>query len=116
MTKLSELLARVEATTGRDDDLSRALGEVLGATNANGTVNDFTGSTDAALALVDRVLPGQDVSLYRRRTGHTKVELNRWQVLAPQFAFASSSVQASTPSLAILAAVLRALIAQEDTQ
>jgi len=136
--RLSELLARVEAASGKLDD--EALGRLLCATagvqfggTSTGTGDDgsddfsvwsrddqwsFNGyrhrmpdvSLDAALALVERVLPGWGYDItYRAAWGnHTAAVIANDRHAKP---FVSAGKSAA---LALLAALLRALTQQTD--
>jgi hypothetical protein len=72
-------------------------------------VPEYTASIDAALALVERVLPGRHKDLYIDDTGGARFCLGR---------MTSSFVQdrATSPCIAILAALLSALIAKETAR
>jgi len=88
----------------------------------------FTASIDAALALVERVLPGWKVSLF---IGHMTAAKNgdgaRAELIAPgkpkkisasewRWPKVAACYHAQTPALAIVTALLSALIAREPAQ
>ena len=122
MTKLEELLARVEACGERGNfqlecDLGAALGthpnEKRGSLTLQATPPPFTRSLDAALSLAEAKLPGS----------HWRVEKTCER---PALAFRThqftgycgnwgtpSRAEGPTPALALLAAMLKALIAQD---
>jgi hypothetical protein len=123
---LIALRERVVAATGPDRELdiqiSRALGveadwhgelDSLGYNHIRGFcalgMQPLTASIDAALALVERVLPGRHKDLYIDDTGGARFCLGR---------MTSSFVQdrATSPCIAILAALLSALIAKETAR
>lgn len=144
---LAELLQRVEAASGPDQELDRALAVRLigwclhprdrqrddsaqsdtgwtcldcgadswGNTGPTGqrrhaTVPALTASIDAALALVARTCPEAEYDICRRRG------TQRWHVL--WWVTASAywlTFEGATAPLAILAALLKALIASEGT-
>lgn len=116
---LQDLLRRVESAAGPSIDLNADILRSFGWTMAGGHVFDPDGlrefsvplpvaSLDAALALVERVLPGWEfaIEVERSTDGPTiwRVEmgdpLRGWQSEAP------------TPALALCIALLRALIAR----
>jgi len=119
---LKELLARVEKATGADDlldaDISFALGwssrnrDHYEWTEADGTFvqsfmpKPFTASLDASLALVERVLPG--------KAGVVSFGgmWSRADFINAEGVYLHATCR--TPALALLAAVLKALIAKEN--
>ncbi|MCJ2007204.1 hypothetical protein [Methylobacterium sp. J-092] len=125
---MRELLARVEVAEGPDRDLDReihmvlgfAMGKVLhGGTDTMPLWNAYTGSIDAAVALVERTLPG---AVWHVMTDYG--DLNRAKIGPMGRPNASvyrvedrtdfSFGDGDTPPLAICAALLTALIAAED--
>ena len=98
-----ELLARVQKATGPSEDLDWDVYlHVCDHHDFNGGLQAFTRSIDAALALVERVLPGNDV-LVMRDTG-------QWEAnIGPQESFVSFEGKCSNAPLSILAALLAAL-------
>ncbi len=114
-TALHDLLARVEAATGPSKDLDALLYWVLENRRAVATTSspyqrapEFTGSIDAALALVDQLLPGRGYELYK--TG-TPVDAHPyWFVIEPRTR--EKMKRRPTVPLAILAALLKALAVQ----
>lgn len=131
---LTELIARLEAATGPDRVLDRDLYALLedaelrpwrpGARKcwwyargsdrvlqcSDGTAL-YTASIDAALALVERVLPGWLVSIM---IGHGKAvaHVRDKSILAPDKI--EGDGYAVTPALAVLLALLRAVEAEKD--
>jgi hypothetical protein len=125
--ELQELLARVEKAEGPDRAIDRDLINVLGLDWHRGAwwrtadplqpwfsgwvKADVTASLDAALALVERLaMPEPDFDICFRQLGHFEVrwympERGHWRVAS-----------AKTPALALLAALLRALIAQTEAE
>jgi hypothetical protein len=123
-SKLKELLERVEKATGPDRDIDFDLAELLDefafvptfgmAGNwykrpvQYGLTTDvpaYTASIDAAVALVGKVLPGWSWVVGRNDTDSEHMCI---MGDSPQNEFES---EGSSPPLAILAAMLRALIA-----
>lgn len=114
MTDLNELLERVSSATGPDRELDRDICIELAIDMAtdDGAVGwksppHFTASTDAALALVERVLPAGWPDVLREAIS----ELSRrhsWNITFPV------AGQREELSLAILAALLSALISKES--
>ena len=129
---LELLLERVKAASGPDRELDLALGALWSDPPFNLSVNQqrggkppvfkFTASIDAALALVERVLPG-----WFWRAGHVPNQKwdgreyrDNWAHLSRTDASNcdrgdEATGWAATPALAILAALLTALIAQKET-
>lgn len=140
MTDISSLLSRVRAASGPDNDLDIDIGVALAGWRrgrvtldpfsftenpdgdiiygentfwiADGGIQplSFTESIDAAVALVERVLPGCDwkISTLRHRKGFGAD-------LYPSAADAVARADAATAPLAILAALLSALEQKEST-
>jgi hypothetical protein len=132
MTDLTGLLARCEAATDFDRELDRAIGFAIDGwktaeiTRTTGVVSQmidihgdlypdhpgsmypaFTESIDAALALVERMLPGAQ---WGRDTESGEIEL--WYMTVPQQHFRewmTASAKCSTVPLSILVALLKAL-------
>ena len=113
MSDLTELLERVKAATGPDRELDGNIYNALkpdyaawAAMERNTTfffwrdVFPYTGSIDAALALVERKLPGWEWQV--RRTGYAELH-------HPTHHLKDEIGRAATPALAILAALLSAL-------
>lgn len=112
---LSELLARVEKAEAPDLELGRAAANTLlscGVAGANfcATNGNPAASLDAALALLERVLPGCDWTIS-----------NESPIDGPgPFAWVQPAIgegsraYGKTPALALLAAMLTALISKEE--
>lgn len=112
--KLEELLERVEKATTANYNLETSISVALTPELAmRGISPNVTASIDAALALVERVLPGWDwlkksekvISLYRPLTEQEEIE-KAWAVH-------HDGAGPNIP-LAIISALLKALIAQEQ--
>lgn len=131
MTDLQSLLERVEKAEGASSELDEAVAlalcdehrfaQLAGATDGVGCMMyryghhafhsalRVTASLDAALALVERVLPGWAVDITRfSRTGLGRARL--WQNYDGLREYCCD--RAATPALALLAAMLKALISQ----
>lgn len=140
MTDLNELLERVKAATGPDKDIDVALlhlweptHEALrsyderyqtelrdgvfsvwktdGGYSASVPFPRFTSSIDAALALVERVLPGceyEATNLYH--VAMVSLPMNMSMVMDPQ----TARREDNNMPLTILSALLQALISQEQ--
>lgn len=108
LTTLRDLLVRVEAATGPDWELDYGLFRAFAIPGRSNDWNPsagnmFTSSIDAAVALIERVLPHSLIGLSNDRTeGWTaKVRL-------------SCGKRMPDPALALLSALLKALIAREE--
>lgn len=123
MADLKELSERLEKSTGNLDDWrpdgdvntftggeidrwTKALFSVVACTHSDETLlrNALKGSVDAALALVERRLPGRGV------------QINTWVPPSARIFGDKDSTfprEAPTPALAIMRALVAALIAQE---
>lgn len=113
---MKELLARVKAATGPDRELDAAIHAAtnppLRAGMVFGRVPSITASIDAAVAFAVRVLPGWRYDLHSPRMGQT------WEAVLMDGDSASRKIRTGTAAsapLAIVAATLTALIAQEQT-
>lgn len=115
------LLERVKAATGPDRELDRAIGEHFGECDYSGPAHHrplsdwarpYTASIDAALALVERCLPGwvvlidQYPSSWTVNIAHYKTGYGVW---GDDF-----DATAKTGPLAILSALLHALDNQNE--
>lgn len=136
---LVELLARVESATGPDRELNCLLASAIdpeledyepserfpGCLQRNGIPGWTTGaplythSLDAALALVERVLPGsvppprQDMPLWLPRVA--RWFNGKWEATLYRSTDGyTAEGRGPTPALALLAALLKALIADAD--
>jgi hypothetical protein len=131
--ELRDLLARVEAATGRDSLINRDLAVAIGGCvwerrgrdrrewlypigkewfYRRDDADDYTGSLDAALGLVERVLPdaGVKLTVYLRRGAYVRLQGASLPDVIEATSAARNRIEAS--ALALLAALLRALIAQ----
>jgi hypothetical protein len=129
MADVTGLVERLEKATGGprslEKDILRALGYhmrrvpmdsfVYWAKNETGfplvdvlgdDCDNFTASLDAALALVERVLPGWDICLSRVK-GDEAVTWNA--VVGEPDSFSGSEATSPTPALALCLAALKAL-------
>jgi hypothetical protein len=117
---LQELLARVEKAEGPDRELEVRLHSIdpaCGRIPVSQTY--YTASLDAALALVERVLPGSYVELSGpRKYLHIPTPVpNRWKAYIATFNHDGDKTGwAATPALALLAALLRALISTHSEE
>lgn len=122
---LTELLGRLEAAEGADRELDAELAALGGHENAFdgsslaevladpelrewaiawGSIPPATDSLDAALALVERVLPGWGIALQR---------MNGWGAAICETPTADRyHADAPTPAIALLIALVRALISR----
>lgn len=125
MTKqdLSDLLVRVEGATGEDSALSNAVCIATGVAwtekrNDPGFVGEYmrgwypnvTASLDAALALVTRVLPGWSWDTGCSYYPEDGAFVARAWPGPGRLSEGTGNVHAASPSLALLAAMLKALI------
>lgn len=117
---LAELLARVEAAEGADRELDRLIVDTFG-TRPSGIpvcanvlgIGNFTGSLDRAIGICGQMLPGWRRSLL-------EYSATRWEAVlgwnsAGRHDKGPHEVRtgiSSTPALALLAAMLKTLIAQ----
>ncbi len=123
MSDLKELLERVKAATGPSDELDDAIADTLGLWEVTMEAEDmhsqphevrrrdfYSDSIDAALALVEKMLPGWGWSV--ADYGHAGASCSCFLHPAPE---QSSCLHDSgrTPPLAILAALLTAIVAQQ---
>jgi hypothetical protein len=101
---LSDLLARVEGAKGPNFALEEDIDRVVGH---SGLVIPpaYTASVDAALALVERVLPGWEFALQVERPADGPA-IWRVEMGDPLRHWTS---EAATPALALLASMLRAI-------
>jgi len=111
---LSDLLEKVRACEGADREVDRLIVEAFG-TKPSGIpvcanilgIGAFTSSVDAALALVERVLPGWWWAVGQYSGGAASANVSR------DGKRHGPDVMAPTPALALLAALLTALLAEE---
>jgi hypothetical protein len=135
MTSLTELLARVEGATGADRELDADIMIALDPERLNwaeyqaslpcGAPSDtiakerrwrafqYTASIDAALALCERVLPGctWELSLGRDEDGLYYIA----NIQSDDYQSYGNGCLRSTSSLTTVAALLKALISQEQS-
>jgi hypothetical protein len=108
MTPLNELAAMLDAATGPSREIDR---EISFISNWAGPYSPWSSSVDAALALVERLLPGWEWD----------IELNQGVFfcallqIATAYADGTHCADAPTAPIAILKALVAALIAQETT-
>jgi hypothetical protein len=119
MTDLIKRLEEAEAGSRElDCDLAEMLGEVpVDAFRMHGvmtgrygtgpysawTAPNYTTSVDAALALVERVLPGWCWMIERHKNGTVTAGLHEWNAYRE-----ADQLTANTPALALCAAILKA--------
>lgn len=124
---LTELLERVKAATGPDRDLGQDIVEAFGLewcqgrwwlgdvapSHAGKWIKDPTASLDAALTLVERVLPGWAPAI--RRDPRREFD-GLWHAMMVSRANPRTqhATWGHTPALAVLDALLTALVAQGD--
>jgi hypothetical protein len=119
MTDLSTLIARVEAGSGADRDLSFAVYKALGERVAKRagvfafqvfegglwrTMPDLTTDLNAVIALVEARLPGWVYQITTYLGDGASATLDEWNVYDTE----QSEAYAPTPARALLAALLRA--------
>jgi hypothetical protein len=109
---LASLLARVEVATGANYDLEYLIASALEPERLHWlqTPPRYTASLDAALALVERVLPPETSFVLRKSTEgywvRKGIPAGCWGVILND---APGWTVAKTPALALLAALLRAV-------
>jgi hypothetical protein len=108
LAKLDELIARVEKATKPDREIDLALWDVfvrkwtgLPYEAGSAEAGPYTESMDAALGLVERMLPGWSVSIYRYTDSLAQAAVGSQEAYGRH--------EAITPPIAILLALLRAL-------
>lgn len=135
MTDLTALIARVEALSGPDrqvsTDVNRALRQpdvprLTGGIDAAMFTTSphwgphITASLDAVVALAERVLPGWDWSVHSHKQGQTPSYRDAWGGMrAPPVGRVSGILYESngyTPTLALLLALLRAVQADQSKE
>lgn len=112
MTVLEDLLARVEKATGPDDQIDCVIYRTF---NDLGNRPSYTSSIDAAVTLVERVIPGAALRIegtYSTSLADHKKLTWRCQITE---AIMPDELDDSYPTapIAILAAMLKAKIAEE---
>lgn len=107
--EIAELIRRVEAATAGSEELGVAVNEALDIASYITDEGNPTESVDAALALVERVLPGWFGSVDwapPKPTAHLNRDGGPW--------VGTVEAEGATLPLAILATVLRAHAHQEE--
>jgi len=112
------LVERLEKATGPDREIDAAIRAQLGISEGYHAHEFYTASLDAALALVERVLPGWRVQFWQQRSGSWHVRLIR----DAHYALVTTEDEdrtrdgdneiagaRSTPALALCLAALKAL-------
>lgn len=127
MITLSELLERVEKATGADHPLEHEVLLALGAKHDHdwdheywfGEVRllpyDITASIDAAVALVEKKLPGWGWYARKDSEGSHGQGCFAGLTYPKHNNVTPGSATCATPALALIAALLRALIAHNNT-
>lgn len=117
MSDIAALIERVERATGEEDlELSVAILHALDIASYITDDGDPLTSIDAALALVERVLPGWTAWEIRSRARKTLFVAEISRLTGPLSEHSNEELvsgHASTPSLAVLVALLRAVQEQE---
>lgn len=107
-SELAALIARVEAATGPNFDLECHIGSAVEPERMAwcGYPPNYTHSLDAALSLVERVLPGCEVRIDRKEdaTGRASAHRDGGSI---------ASASAPTPALALVLATLKAIQAAQ---
>lgn len=108
MGDLSSLLSRVEEANGPNYALERDIALAFSEPDVQVVVTPVTASLDAALSLCERVLPGWFETIER-------VGPNQWRAILSRREAGHDACygKGRSRSLALLAALLRALISQE---
>jgi hypothetical protein len=127
MTTLKELAAMLDAAAGPAREIDNKIATVLDGWSASDVVGfydlmhthkplpKYTSSIDAALALVERLLPGWAFNVCFRAAGDTTGDDAGWSVeLRRPYEWLPFSTAPTAP-LAILKALVAAMIAQEKT-
>ena len=104
---LKDLERRLAEAKGPNFELERLIAEVVDRESALYRPPNYTASLDAAVSLVERVLPGCTVDL-------TIGALSDAQVMDADAAIHGNAEDAPTPALALCLACVRALIAQGE--
>ncbi len=112
---LQALLSRIKRAEGPDRELDRAIYEATSRPPPAGyrlgpTPASYTASVDASLALVERLLPGQALAVGTMKFDPPGVP---WCCIWTTGGDPKFNGSGATPSLAILAALLTALLAKE---
>ena len=129
MSALKELLERVEKAEGPDRELDGAIADALGLAPDNLTrvsatyyeytpdpdkgwweAGRYTASIDAAVALVEKKLPGCALAIGTMKFIQPGVP---WATIWTTGGDPKWNADAKTPALALIAALLKALIASE---
>lgn len=118
---LTDLLARLEATEGADRELDRTTDNwrmdhemaLSGHTSMSLLAPPYTASLDASLGLVKRVLPGV---LWRVGSLDERAHARLASYGPDGHATLLVNTHATTPALALLCALLKAIIAQEPSK
>lgn len=105
---LQDLLEKVEA--GGDGGYVHAFsGEVFPEPNRQQVVNAYNGSQDAAMALVGRALPDWDAAVFKSGSAWLYIPTRNGPPIK------EFRVENKVPSRALLIAILKALISEQDT-
>ena len=109
MTALDDLISAVEAATGADREIDRAVRRHFNPTEA--VNNEYTSSIDAVVALIRREMPGAEIALSGCGDFY---EASVWLPPEPGHE-GSSGMKPYRAALALLLAFLRAKAQQDET-
>lgn len=110
--QLADLLARVKAANGPDRKIDFAVEEIESIIINPHLVPNYTASIDACVSLVERVLPGW---IWQINSPATKADA-AYAWIAERLADGSTfSSLGDTPCFALLAAILSALLAKDQS-
>ena len=113
MSKYADIIARLEKADGPDRGIDGAIAMVLGLM-PNG--DRYTASIDAAIALVERMLPLHSIQIDHECRKRTSIYKDDGFAMCSKPSSWLSYADAPTAPLAILLALFRALDAQETQQ
>ena len=109
-----DLIERLEKATGPDREIDTAIEELFDPSFRDSTLRQatrYTASLDAAVALVEKMLPGWACGF--DAGSKTSIAFVDPHDFADRFLGARYTAQAATPAIALLIALLRALSNRE---